>query len=63
MSGTSEWTHQPTARGGRSDMRRRIEEQSDLLGRLSLFQDLPKRQLRRSRRRAALAGSPRGTSS
>ena len=46
MSGTSEWTHQPTARGGRSDMRRRIEEQADLLGRVSLFQDLPKRQLR-----------------
>ena len=46
MSGSSAWTHQPTAKGGRSDARRRIEEQSELLGRVPLFEDLPKRHLR-----------------
>jgi CRP-like cAMP-binding protein len=46
MGGTSAWTHQPTAKGGRGDARRRIDEQSDLLARVPLFEDLPKRHLR-----------------
>jgi CRP-like cAMP-binding protein len=40
------WTHQPTARGDRAGHRRRIEEQTELLGRADLFQGLSKRQLR-----------------
>jgi CRP-like cAMP-binding protein len=47
MSGSpSTWTHQPTARGGRADSRRRIDDQTELLGRAPLFQGLSKRHLR-----------------
>ena len=43
-SGT--WSHQPTARGDRAGQRRRIDDQTELLGRASLFQGLSKRHLR-----------------
>jgi CRP/FNR family transcriptional regulator, cyclic AMP receptor protein len=43
---TSTWTHQPTSKGDRAGIRRRIDEQTELLGRASLFQGLSKRQLR-----------------
>jgi CRP/FNR family cyclic AMP-dependent transcriptional regulator len=43
---SSTWTHQPTARGDRAGQRRRIDQQTELLGRTSLFQGLSKRQLR-----------------
>jgi CRP-like cAMP-binding protein len=42
----STWTHQPTARGDRAGHRRRIEEQTELLGRADLFRGLSKRHLR-----------------
>ena len=46
MSSRSTWTHEPTARGDRAGHRRRIDEQTELLGRAPLFQDLSKRHLR-----------------
>ncbi len=44
MSSTT-WSHTPTARG-RAGVRHRIDEQTELLGRASLFQGLSRRHLR-----------------
>jgi CRP/FNR family cyclic AMP-dependent transcriptional regulator len=43
---SSTWTHQPTSTGGRASTRRKLDEQTELLGRATLFQGLSKRHLR-----------------
>jgi len=40
------WSHQPTAHADRAGHRRRVEEQTELLGGADLFRGLSKRQLR-----------------
>lgn len=45
MSSPTTWSHKPTARG-RAGVRRRIDEQTELLGRAALFQGLSRRHLR-----------------
>jgi CRP-like cAMP-binding protein len=45
-SGGSNWSHEPTERGGRSVLRQHISEQMELLRRAPLFEGLPKGHLR-----------------
>lgn len=45
-SSQSRWTHQPAPRVDRAAARRHLDEQTELLGKASLFQGLSKRHLR-----------------
>jgi len=45
-SSQSRWTHQPAPRVDRAALRRRLDEQTELLSTASLFQGLSKRHLR-----------------